>query len=140
MTNFHSFVPETYMRHLRFVFLAAMAGVSSTAHAASLDLSKAVVVVREGDRPAAEKIAPAILTEEIATRTGLQWTVSEEWPVRRPIDYCTLRKDRRTLRRIATSPLRLWSAGLSHASHEGFSIRIQEKNRRAIPDCIHYWE
>src|SRR5262245_30686309 len=48
--------------------------------AADVDFSKATVVVREGDRPAAEKIAPTVLTEEIARRTSLKWNTTDRWP------------------------------------------------------------
>ncbi|WP_010586742.1 hypothetical protein [Schlesneria paludicola] len=54
--------------------------VPSFTHAASIDLTKATIVIRQGNLPAAEKIAPTILTEEIARRTGVQWKVTTEWP------------------------------------------------------------
>lgn len=44
--------------------------------AETLDLSRASVIIRSGDLPAAEKIAPVILTEEVQKRTGLDWSVS----------------------------------------------------------------
>ena len=37
----------------------------STARAESIDLTRATVVIRPGDLPAAEKIAPVILTEAL---------------------------------------------------------------------------
>ena len=51
-------------------------------HAETIDLSKATVVIRSGDLPAGEKIAPTILVEEVARRTGVQWKVTSEWPKR----------------------------------------------------------
>ncbi len=59
-----------------FVFVAV---VSSSLFAGEIDLSNAVVVVRSGERPAAEKIAPTILVEEIARRTGITWSVASDW-------------------------------------------------------------
>ncbi|HTI50594.1 MAG TPA: hypothetical protein VL475_06580, partial [Planctomycetaceae bacterium] len=53
---------------------------AADARAEPVDLTRAVVVIRAGELPAAEKIAPVILTEEIAARTGLHWKVSTEWP------------------------------------------------------------
>lgn len=52
----------------------------SSLQAQSLDLTQAVVVIRSGDLPPAEKVAPTILTEEIASRTGVTWKVVSEWP------------------------------------------------------------
>lgn len=46
----------------------------------SIDLKQATVVIRGGQLPAAEKIAPVILTEEIAKRTGVTWPVTDQWP------------------------------------------------------------
>ena len=52
----------------------------SPLHAATIDLSRAVVVVRSRERPAAERIAPTILVEEVARRSGITWTVTSDWP------------------------------------------------------------
>ncbi|HET6324706.1 MAG TPA: hypothetical protein VFG04_08405 [Planctomycetaceae bacterium] len=46
----------------------------------TIDLSQATVVIRNGSLPAAEKIAPEILTQEIAKRASVQWTVDDHWP------------------------------------------------------------
>lgn len=54
--------------------------IAVSAHAEIVDLTSAVVVVAAGDRPAAEKIAPTILTEEVARRTDVHWTVTTGWP------------------------------------------------------------
>lgn len=48
--------------------------------AAAIDLTKATIVVRQGNLPAAEKIAPTILSEEMSRRTGVQWKITTEWP------------------------------------------------------------
>ena len=52
----------------------------NTVQAESIDLTKATIVIRSGDLPAAEKIAPTILVEEIQRRTGVQWKISSDWP------------------------------------------------------------
>lgn len=52
----------------------------SSSLAAEIDLSAATIVIRQGDLPAAEKIAPVVLTEEIARRTGVTWKASAQWP------------------------------------------------------------
>jgi len=51
-----------------------------SAHAESLDLTKATVLVRAGDLPPAEKIASTILVEEVERRTGVRWKVVTECP------------------------------------------------------------
>src|SRR5579864_6869201 len=69
------------MRLLRCVLLIEVfVNLISAARAAGIDFSNATVVVRKGDRPAAENVAPTVLTEEIARRTGLTWTVTDQWP------------------------------------------------------------
>jgi hypothetical protein len=45
----------------------------------SIDLTRATIVIPGGELPAAEKIAPVILSEEIAKRTGLTWPVVSRW-------------------------------------------------------------
>ena len=68
---------------LLLVTLPALASLNvATARAAadSIDLTRAVVVIRSGTLPTAEKIAPVILTEELAKRTGISWSVSDRWP------------------------------------------------------------
>src|SRR5690349_21504852 len=61
---------------------ALFAGLPAPVQAGALDFSKATVVVREGDFPAAEKIAPNVLTEEMTRRTGLTWNVTDRWPAK----------------------------------------------------------
>lgn len=57
---------------------------SASAHAQTLiDLSKAIVITRDGDLPAAEKIAPSILADEVQKRSGCVWPI-EAVPDRGP--------------------------------------------------------
>ena len=62
---------------LRLLFLA-LSGLPL--QAAQLNLSNAVIVTRDGDLPAAEKIAPQVLAEELAKRTDLHLQVHNQWP------------------------------------------------------------
>src|SRR4051812_31420253 len=67
---------------LRRIFSLIIAALTTVGFAAaeSIDLTNATVVIREGDAPAAEKIAPTILIDEVARRTGIRWTVTTDWP------------------------------------------------------------
>lgn len=58
----------------------AVAGAALTAdtNAVQTDLSAAQLVIRSGELPAAEKIAPVILAEEVSRRTGLKWEVATD--------------------------------------------------------------
>ena len=64
-------------------------GTSSWAAASldgeSVDLSKAVVVVRSGHRANAEKSAATVLVEEIAKRTDIKLETSTKWPTDKPV-------------------------------------------------------
>ena len=60
-----------------FCVAACIAAMSASANA--LDLVNASIVVRNNPSQG-ENIAASVLTEEIASRTGLQWTSSSHWP------------------------------------------------------------
>ncbi len=49
---------------------------------ASIDLSKATVVVRPGPLPPAESTAARVLVEEVARRAGIHWPAATAWPKR----------------------------------------------------------
>ncbi len=49
-----------------------------SARSQDLDLSRSVIVVRQGERSPAEKVAADILSEEIAKRTGLKWQITQK--------------------------------------------------------------
>ena len=93
---------------------------ASAVQAESLDLTKATVVVRSGDLPAAEKIAPTILTEEITRRTGVTWKVVHEWPAKADVVIAISTK--------ANQPA--WQSNVASAATsvpqkaEGFSITV----------------
>lgn len=53
--------------------------------AAVLDVSRAVVVVRPGELPAAEKTAAAVLVEEMELRSGVRLRVDSHWPANGPV-------------------------------------------------------
>lgn len=52
---------------------------------AGVDLSQAVVVVRPGQLPNAERTAAAVLLEEVEKRTGIRLRTSTSWPQRQPV-------------------------------------------------------
>ena len=114
-----------------FCLLSTLGILLPSAHAAPIDFSAATVVVRGGDRPPAEKIASTILTEEIAKRAGVKWTVIDQWPTQAQTIIALSVK--------ASPPA--WKdhipASASSSSildkAEGFSIRIQEKTESQSP-------
>ena len=94
--------------------------VTYSAIAETIDLTNATIVIRAGELPSAEKIAPTILTEEIARRTGLKWQVTTQWPAKAD---CII-----AISSVANPPG--WQNRLGMASSsvplkaEGFSINI----------------
>jgi hypothetical protein len=70
---------RSLLRGLLCLLSAGLMAVGATA-ADTIDLTHAALVIRGGSLPAAEKIAPTILTEEITKRTGVSWPVSDRWP------------------------------------------------------------
>ena len=64
--------------------LASALGLPGVCYAetATLDLSKATVVVRSGAPPPAEQTAARVLVEEVKKRTGFNWPVTTVWPSR----------------------------------------------------------
>jgi hypothetical protein len=52
---------------------------------ATVDLRDAVVVVRAGVLPNAEKTAATVLVEEVEKRTGVRLNTSSTWPADRPV-------------------------------------------------------
>ena len=45
-----------------------------------VDLKNAVIVVRPGPVPPAEEMAARALSEEVKSRTGLNWPITKKWP------------------------------------------------------------
>jgi len=85
----------------------------------SIDLTHAVVVIRGGALPSAEKIAPVILTEEMSKRTGSHWSVTDGWPTgKAPVIALATR---------TTPPSwkeHIPAGEVGHGKAEGFSIRV----------------
>ena len=73
-----------------------------------------------GALSAAEKIAPVILTEELAKRTGIRWSVTDRWPEGNGVVIALSNE----------SALPGWKehlparAEVGHGKPEGFSIRV----------------
>lgn len=65
-----------------FLTLIQCYGMWSTAGA---DLSEAVVVIRSGDLPNAERAATTVLVEELEKRTGIRLPTSTEWPTNQTV-------------------------------------------------------
>ena len=61
-----------------FLFFAMM--LQSSISAQSIDLSRAVILVRNNPSSLVEKTAARVLVEEVEKRTGLQWKISTTWP------------------------------------------------------------
>jgi hypothetical protein len=107
------------------VFLVAFSPLSGNA-ADTIDLSHATVVIREGRLPAAEKIAPQILAQEIAKRTGVQWAVGDHWPAEKhgaPVIALTSNSVPSSWREHLPGSLLAELKTISHKA-EGFHIRV----------------
>jgi hypothetical protein len=74
------------MLHAAPANLPPHAAALPAAHALpALDLSHAVIVIRPGDLPNAEKTAAEVLASEVARRSGLSLSRSTAWPADRPV-------------------------------------------------------
>lgn len=78
-------VRRRWKRRLSAAAALLLALACPGAFAASLNLANAVVVVRSGQLPDAEKTAAAVLVEEVQKRTGIQLPVSTAWPPGRTV-------------------------------------------------------
>jgi hypothetical protein len=120
------------MRMMRLFLIAALFAVlSAPVQADALDFSKATVVVREGNLPAAEKTAPTVLTEEIARRTVVKWNVAARWPAKADAVIALSVKSTPPAWKDRIPASALDSPALDHA--EGFSIRIRDRTADQPP-------
>src|SRR6516162_7936521 len=110
------------MRSRNCLIVTVLVSIVPSTRAADLDLSSAVVVVRAGDLPAAEKIAPTVLTEGIARRTGLTWSVTDQWPAQATSIIALSAKSAPPMWSARVPPSALDSGALDQA--EGYSIRV----------------
>lgn len=114
------------MRSIFFLCLTIVIPLPlNSVFAATIDLSSATIVVRSGDRPAAEKVAPTILSEEIARRTGVNWPVVEQWPADSKAIIALSVKSSPPVWRDRIPELALAGAGLDKP--EGFTIHVQDR-------------
>lgn len=104
---------------------------SATADEGLVDLSRATVVIRGGELPAAEAMAGQMLQEEIERRTGIKLPITSTWPDRAgAIIAITTRdgdaawKDRR--------PPRATSEVLSHKEGYTVSVSPNSGNKPAV--------
>src|SRR5262245_55243520 len=120
------------MRGTRSLLIVALfVGLSAPAQAGAIDFSKATVVVREGDCPAAERIAPTVLTEEIARRTSLTWNTTDRWPARADAVIALSVKSAPPAWKDRIPASTLDSPALDRA--EGFTIRVRERTADQPP-------
>lgn len=63
-----------------FTLLFFALTLQSSISAQSIDLSRAVILVRNNPSSLVEKTAARVLVEEVKKRTGLQWKISTTWP------------------------------------------------------------
>src|SRR5690349_8821458 len=95
---------------------AALLSFASALTAATVDLRRAVVVVRPGELPPAEKTAATVLVEEVERRSGIRLPIATTSPTDRPAIAITvteppgrpesfhLRADNRTVRIEGADP------------------------------------
>ena len=84
----NTIIKKNYYFRLLFIIGFLIIAVNKRADADTslqYDLSNAVIVVDEGLRPAAEKMAAEILEEEVYKHTGLSWPVSTEAEPNNPV-------------------------------------------------------
>ena len=74
------------MKHSLHLFATAffLLGLAP-AFAGNFDLSQAVLVVRPGELPNAEKTAATVLIEEVQKRSGVRLSKSVTWPSGKPV-------------------------------------------------------
>lgn len=85
--------------------------------AATVDLTRASIVVRRGARPAAEQSAAAVLAEEVEKRSGVKLPVRTDWPAQGPVIAITSVRE-------APEWGRAVPAGETRA--EGFRLLVEE--------------
>jgi len=89
----------------------------------SIDLSRAVVVVRPGTIPSAERMAATVLVEELERRTGIRLATSTAWPRGRAVIAITSQSEviawnHQIPRRLGTD--------LPETRPEGYRLYVEE--------------
>ncbi|MBS0261366.1 MAG: hypothetical protein JSS02_05365 [Planctomycetes bacterium] len=100
-------------------------GTGALVQAADVDFSKATVVVRAGERPAAELAAERVLIEEVARKTGLTWQVTTDWPAQAEAIIALSVNSTPPAWKDRIPASALGSPTLKHA--EGFAVRVQDR-------------
>jgi len=115
------------MHAFRLFLLGLLATVplAGAAAAEDLDLSGATIVVRGAAAPEAERTAATVLSEEVAKRTGLQWSIAQEWPAQGAV-IALLSGDNRRLQGVPV-PQRLYTA-----KPEGYTIATDVSSGRPV--------
>ncbi len=121
-------------RSTLLALLASQCLVANAIQAATIDLTRASVVVRPGALPAAETMAARVLVEEVAKRTGLNWSVGTNWPAQGAVIAIasgateTAWPSARTITRTRTSPSTL---PLPEHRQEGFRLVVEAGDTQA---------
>ena len=97
-----------------------------------VDLGAAMVVVRPGELPNAEKAATAVLVEEVEKRSGIRLETSTNWPVGRAVIAITSQPEARAWGRDV--PVRKGD-NLPERRAEGYRLLVDTAN----PSCPAVW-
>jgi len=79
---------RSLLNRRRFLKAGALAGSASALSAITtppINLRNAVIVVRPGQLPSAERTAAAVLVDEVLKRTGIRLRTSTSWPAAGPV-------------------------------------------------------
>ena len=104
------------MRKLGVVILCLLSLAPLAAAAANLDLAEAIIVVRAGDVPNAEKAAATVLVEEIEARTGIHLETATTWPKGKTVIAITSEPDGAPWNRSLPKP--------AESRPEGYRLRV----------------
>ena len=110
--------------YMAWVWMSGMllSQVSAMAEQSQIDLARAVVVVRPGKLPPAEKMAASILVDELAKKTAVRLAVQASWPERAEAVIAISTRDDRSF--WSSRVPRREGEGLPEARPEGFAIRV----------------
>lgn len=89
-----------------------------------IDLGNAMVVVRPGERPSAERMAAVVLIEEVERRTAIRLSTSTTWPAGKTVIAISARADQPTWGRVI--PIRR-GEGLPERLPEGYRVCVETR-------------
>ncbi len=120
---------STSHRMFLFVLTMLIAGIgqSVTSFAAEIDLSQAVIEIRDGERPAAEKMAAQMLSEEVERRSGIKWVLGTERSEGKPVIAITVRVEGKESRAIPA----IKEDNSPETKPEGYRLVVEESATNA---------